>query len=99
MTTKERLVWKLQSCCMPDSLINDIMDHCIPKINNLIRDYWITWERPDNEYDNVVHNMIWSLAKPLVYEWLNEHHPQAWFKPLFDDDEMKKIIEEQNTRT
>jgi hypothetical protein len=102
MTTKEQLIWKLQSCCIPDTMIDEVIKHCVEEINKISDDladcYHITWDRPESEYGTGFHSLLWMQAKPIVLKWLNEHHPQAWFKSLFDDNEMKKIIEEQNKK-
>lgn len=27
---------------------------------------------------------LWLSTKRIALEWLNENHPQAWFKPVFE---------------
>jgi len=62
-----------------------IMDISIPKINALSDDYTITWDSYWLDYEEEMYNFLFSLVKPEVLKWIDEHCSKAWFRDSFVD--------------
>lgn len=80
-----------------DQMADEMLEDCLPLINDYFNEYRVTWYRPADEYPPVMHNMIWQLSMPIFFNWIEEHQPQAWFKPLFNEELMVEILESQKT--
>lgn len=83
MTTKEKLIQILIDNGLFESQAEEVMEIAIPELNSLIENYSITWNRPSEEYPDVIYNILFNSMKPTVLKWIEENKPQAWFKPMF----------------
>lgn len=83
MNTKQKLESMLIKRGMFDSQVESIMKIAIPELNELVGRYDITWDRPSDEYPDVIYNILFIAIKPIALKWINENKPKAWFKPMF----------------
>lgn len=45
--------------------------------------YQISWDRPSDEYPDIIYSLMFKVIKPVAAKWIEENIPQAWFKPMF----------------
>lgn len=84
MTTKERLKKMLTDRGMFDDQADAILEEAIPKIESATPDYQMTWNRPAEEYPDVLYNVMWIYLKDAALEWIEKNAPQTWFRPMFE---------------
>lgn len=60
-------------------LIQEKLNEAADKINY---DGW-TWDRPYSEYGPTTTLLFWLTIRPVVLQYLNDNHPEAWFKPMY----------------
>jgi hypothetical protein len=46
--------------------------------------YEIRWEASEDHYDDRMYNLLIHITKPVVYKWIEENKPGAWFKEMFN---------------
>lgn len=72
---------------LTDSMLEEVMPTIIENINTQSKDTGydgVTYNRPKGEYPPVFYNLLYSsVIRQTVLEYLNDKHPQAWFKPLY----------------
>lgn len=91
MTTRNYLETYLEQRGMSFHQAVLCTDFCIDKLNAQIEiddnfnDYKITWNRPSDEYPNVLLRTLTFMMNPNVLEWIEENIPNAWFKRVFDN--------------
>lgn len=83
MTTKERLEHMLMDIGCSEKQAKAIMDIAIPKIEAVIPEYKITWDRPAREYPDMLHRLWFMEAKEVGLKWIDENCPRAWFREMF----------------
>lgn len=83
MTTKEKLIKSLVNKGMSESQAKEVIELAIPEINKLSNDYSITWERPFEEYPEIMYHLWWMIIKPIALKWIDENKPMAWFREMF----------------
>jgi len=44
----------------------------------------VTWNRPANEYPDVMYAALMTAIKPYALAWIVENAPEAWFRPMFE---------------
>lgn len=84
MTTEQFLLKMLTDRGMSDFQADEVLAICKPLFNSIDRDYQITWDRPYNEYPEIMYSLWWNTLREKALIWLNENKPQAWFKPMFE---------------
>ena len=84
MTTREQLRKMLVDKGMSENQAEKVLEIAIPKIEEASPNYQVTWDRPAKEYPDVVYKVMWLHVKEAAKEWLAEHAPNAWFRPMFD---------------
>jgi hypothetical protein len=84
MTTKEKLKDMLVQNGMFEKQAEKVLDIAIPRIEALPPRERITWDRPAEEYPDVLYKIMWSEVKQAAKEWLAENAPEAWYRPIFD---------------
>lgn len=82
MTTREKLVEQLEAIGMFNKDANNVVDLAIPELEKLVPDYRITWDRDSEGYPDVMYNVWLQCVKPIALAYTEQHHPQAWYKPL-----------------
>lgn len=83
MTTKQRLHAMLTDRGMFDSQADKVLADFIPAMNKESNEYNITWDRPADEYPDIMYSLWFQQLKVYALNWLNENAPEAWFKPMF----------------
>lgn len=84
MTTQERFKKMLIDCGMSDNQADAVLEIAIPRIESAAPNYRITWDRPAEEYPDVLYNTWWLYLKDAALEWIEENIPQAWFRSMFE---------------
>jgi len=84
MNTREKFESMLVANGMFESQAKQVMDIAIPKLDSMISDYKFTWDRPAEEYPEVIYNVVYMSLKPIALKWIEENAPRAWFKPMFE---------------
>lgn len=94
MTSEEKFKEILRQANSGQNLMFDSMvEEIWPKVKEALvetipKNYDFTWDRPFNEYPLPIYNVIgWSIMRPIVLNYLEESHPEAWFKPMFFSEE------------
>jgi hypothetical protein len=73
----------LTDCGMFDDQADAVLAEAIPRIEGCTPNYRVTWDRPADEYPDVVYNAMWLHVKDVALKWIDENAPQAWFRPMF----------------
>lgn len=84
MTTKEKLKKMLTDNGMFDNQADAVLKEAIPKISALQPKDRITWDRPSNEYPDVMFSLWWKILRKLALDWIVKNTPEAWFRPMFE---------------
>lgn len=82
-TTKQRCLNFLIQRGMFDSQAEQVLERAKPDIE--VGGYQMTWDRPASEYPDVLYAVIGLILKRHALEWIDEHAPLAWFRPMFAD--------------
>ena len=72
---------------LSDEIAEAIMPKIIEAINKQCKGIGydgVTYNRPASEYPDVFYNLIYTTPiRQTVLDYLEEHHPMAWFKPMY----------------
>lgn len=72
-----------------DLLTNQMANEVFPVIKDAINnhkgmgEYKLTWDSPATDYPSQLYVALSYVINPVVYNWLNEHYPQAQFKSIY----------------
>ena len=83
MTVKEKLMQSVVKKGLSLLEATHVVELAIPKIDELVPNYDITWNRPSEEYPNMLYVIMSPIVNGVALEWIEENCPQAWFKPMF----------------
>jgi len=83
MTVQEKLEQMLIDSGMFPTQAKEVMILAIPELNDLVEDYSITFDRPSDEYPEVIYGVLFISIKPIALQWLEDNIPMAWYKPIF----------------
>lgn len=83
MNTREKFESMLIENGMFENQAKEVMDVAIPVLDNMVSDYKFTWDRPAEEYPDVIYNICFMSIKPIALEWIEKNAPMAWYKPMF----------------
>jgi hypothetical protein len=72
MTVRDKLESMLIEYGMSELQANQVMDIAIPKLNNFVEDYKITFDRPSNEYPVAFYSILFKVIKPIALKWIEE---------------------------
>ena len=81
MTTKEKLIQMCVERGMFEKQAQSIVESVIPEIEKSGR---ITWNRPAEEYPDVMYATMFLFVKNKVIEWIDTNAPKVWFRPFFE---------------
>jgi hypothetical protein len=84
MTTREKLEKMLYNMGLFETQASAIIDEAIPELEKLAGDYKITFNRPANEYPDMLFNIWFITVKEVAKNWIEKNIPNAWFKPMFN---------------
>ncbi len=82
MLLKDNMIARLIAGGLSQQQAENVMTYAIPIVNRS-DDYKFTWNRPANEYPQLMIEHVWALIKRLAYKWLCRNKPEAWFIPMF----------------
>ena len=83
MTVAEKIVDNLVKMGLSDGEAKEVFVLAKPELDGTISNYNITWDRPHDEYSDVLY-AIWMMSiKEIGLQWIEDNCPQAWFKPMF----------------
>jgi hypothetical protein len=89
MTFKESMVKAMTDRGMfPDQAETVIMEYIANDVNPMMD----RWNENVEGYPEVMQNVLWMGVMSYAYEWIKENKPMAWFRPMFNSDEMKEIM-------
>lgn len=83
MTTKEKLIQMCVDRGMSQQQAKEVVDNAVPDMNKEAGNYRITWNRPANEYPDVMYSTWFVTVARHAVEWIETNMPQAWFRPMF----------------
>ena len=93
MTTRQKFETMLTELAVPETDAAKIMDIAIPVIDSTFDNYNITWDSPCEDYTDGLYSILfYSNVKPIALAWVEEHKPQAWFKPALMTKEQRAEI-------
>jgi hypothetical protein len=86
--TQETVREKLESMLVDKGMFitqaTKVIELAIPKIRELYDgSYTITFERPSNEYPDIIYTLLYAAIKPIALKWIDEKEHKAWFRPMF----------------
>jgi hypothetical protein len=83
MNVKEKLESMLVNNGMFESQAKEVMEIAMPKLNELVDDYKISFYSSYSEYPEVIYDVLFLAVKPIALKYIEENIPQAWYKPMF----------------
>jgi len=94
MTFLEKIQEMMRERGMLDSQIHEVM----PVILDTKELAMVgRWEDDIDGYPEIGINLLWRCIQPIVYEWLQENAPNAWFLMVFAPrDEQDKFMAENS---
>jgi len=57
------------------------------KVANCCESMMGRWGDDVSGYPEMMVNVLWLSVKTVALKWLEENAPEAWFKPMFMDDQ------------
>ena len=90
MTTRDKLKKMLVDCGLFDDQAEEIMKAAVIELDSATSEYKITWDKPAREYPEVLYQAIWPYLCKAALAWIGANMPQAWFRPMFENEAVKK---------
>jgi hypothetical protein len=85
MTSREKLEDMLLKRGLSPKDAKKVVENSIPEIDSLNYGYRITWDRPYEEYPEIIYSLFFnSIVKKTALEYIKENCPQVWFRPMFE---------------
>ena len=84
MTTKNKLKKMLTDRGMSEYQASVVLAEAISQIEKIVPEYDFTWDRPAEEYPEIMYDVFWLTLKDVAKKWIAENAPKAWFRPMFD---------------
>ena len=85
--TKGTVRGKLESMLiqygMFESQAKEVIDLSIPKLNELVDEYKISFDRPQTEYPDTLYSILFLNIKPIALKWIDDNKPMAWYRDMF----------------
>ncbi len=85
MTVREKLKQIICDNGMFAQQAQKIMDISVPIIDEFSDDYEIQWENDSEFYSDEMYDFLFSMVKPEVLKWIDEHIPSVWSRENFVD--------------
>lgn len=84
---KQELLTSGMAIPMTEELMPIIMEHKSfeSTMNN-------RWSDDIDCYPVMMKALTFSLVKPIVLEWIEQNHPEAWFKSVFMSEADRKLL-------
>lgn len=83
LTTRQKFEKMLFERGMFEAQASKVMDLAIPKLQELVVEYQITWDKPANKYPEAFYNVAFITVKEAALEWIDTNLPRAWFRAMF----------------
>ena len=83
MTGEEKVIEMMMTRGMLQSQAEEVFVIVKDAIEEFVPEYNFTWDRPVDEYPEVIYDILWLTVKFEVLKWIEENKPMAWFKPMF----------------
>lgn len=83
MTVRGKLENMLVLNGMFESQAKEVIELSIPKLNELDKDYTITFDSSSNSYPDVIYQLWFMTIKPIALEWIDKNKPMAWYRGMF----------------
>lgn len=71
---------------MFESQANEVMEIAIPRMNVVTDGYKIDFNDCSSTYPEAIYNVLFISVKAVAREWIAENKPQAWFRPMFENN-------------
>lgn len=84
MNTRQKFESMLIERGMFESQAKEVMDLAVPVLDGQVDNYKITWDRPSEEYPDVLYNVMFHSVRKVALKYIEENIPMAWFKPMFE---------------
>jgi len=82
LTTQEKFQKMLYDYGLFEDQAHEVVEYVKPFITTT-GGYKITWDRPADEYPEVVYGAVFIFMAPYVIEWAGKNCPDAWWIPMF----------------
>ena len=92
MTIYNKFISMLIDIGMSNTQAKEVMKLAIPKLRIITENHHISFDASVDSYPEVIYNILFATIKEVGLEWLEEHKPQAWFKPMFEGSSLKNTI-------
>lgn len=86
-TTQKKLEEMLFQRGIFEKQAHEIMEYAKPKLDGIIDNYNISWNRPADEYPESIYGTLFMFLRPIVAEWAEKNMLEAWWVPMFRDME------------
>ena len=83
ITVRDFFTGRLEENGMFENEAKEVLELAIPKVEEMVPGYNITWDRPKNEYPEAIYTIMWNVIKEVALEWIEENAPEAWYKAMF----------------
>ncbi len=83
MTVQEKLESMLVANGMFENQAKEVMQLAMPRLNELVDDYEISFQSQSNQYPPMIYNLWFEEVKPIALKWIDDNKPMAWFRGMF----------------
>jgi hypothetical protein len=83
MTVRGKLENMLVLNGMFESQAKEVIELSIPKLNELDKDYTITFDSSSNSYPDVIYQLWFMTIKPIALEWIDKNKQMACYRGMF----------------
>ena len=77
---------KMNSYLIANGMSGNQAERVMNKVKKEMTTTFNNWDSPIDAYSEQLQGLIKSTVKVSALEWLNKHKPQAWFKPMFEQN-------------
>lgn len=77
-TVEAKFIEMLCAMGMFETQAEKVMNIAKPQLDDIIKDYHITWDALSYSYPEPVYNVLMLSVKPIALEWIEKNIPEAW---------------------
>jgi hypothetical protein len=100
MTTLERIMYYVKTATTAHILLNPMQ---IAEVEVIVRrslddfcmehgNYKLTLNRHYSEYPEILYSILWTHLRPIIYQWLTDIYPNAWFLLMYAEGEDQRRL-------
>lgn len=84
MTVRELMIKRLVDLGLWPDQAEGVIEAA--RVHKMFSGLGLRWSTPVDEYPASLATVVWISVRAVAREWLAEHAPGHWVRPMFEDD-------------